>query len=173
MGVGEPDCERIAEAAVAMFSGRRPVWVEVAHAGCPGEAPCPLHIAPGAGATATIHFADAGRPVSIRFRNDERGLTQEVFRDDFAQATASSAPAPKSVPFPFSLGHCGLGSPIDLDGSLWVPVGFVDASHTDAINAASGTVTIVSPTEAVLSTEAGLDVNLRRFGATLWVRLCS
>lgn len=172
LGVGEPDCERVASAAVAMLSGRQPVWVDVAHAGCPGEAPCPPEIAPGAGARATVHFADAGEPVSIRFVNDDAALVPEVQREVFAQARAASGPAPRGAPFPFSLQHCGLVSPIDADGSLWVPVGFVDASHADAINQAAGTLTLVAADEARLRTAGGLDVRLARFGATLWVRPC-
>jgi hypothetical protein len=31
------------------------------------------------------------------------------------------------VLFPLALGHCGLGSPVDVDGSLWEPIGANDA----------------------------------------------
>ena len=44
-------------------------------------------------------------------------------------------------PIPYSLGHCGLMSGVDVDGSWWDPVGFVDIDHPDAINAADGTFT--------------------------------
>jgi hypothetical protein len=169
--VGEPDCARVAEAAVAMFSGRQPVWLEIAHAGCAGEAPCDPRIAPGAGARATVHFADAGQPVAIRFVNAVESLEPEVLVDVFAVARAASREAPKGLPLPFGLGHCGLGSPIDVDGSLWVPVGFVP-EHADLINASGGFMTIEAPTRARLRTEGGIVVTLMRFGPALHVRLC-
>ncbi len=171
VGVGEPDCARVAEAAVAMFSGRQPVWVEVMHAGCAGEAPCDPRIAPGAGARGTVHFTDAGEPVPIRFVNGVEALEPTIETDVFARARAASGEAPKGVPFPFSLGHCGLGSPIDFDGSLWVPVGFVP-EHPDLINAAGGSLTIETPSQARLRTEGGVVVTLMRFGPALHVRLC-
>ena len=171
-GLDDPDCARVGDAALAMLSGRQAVWVEVAHAGCPGEAPCPRNLAPGAGARATVHFQDGQRPVVVRFRNDVDRLVPEMQDDVFAVARAASTPAPKGAPFAFTLGHCGLASPIDFDSSLWLPVGFVP-EHGDAINAADGFVTIVAPTDAVLRTRGGLEVTLRRMGGAVNVRLCS
>ena len=54
-------------------------------------------------------------------------------RDDLKLPVGDIAIAPQSprgmamgVAMPFDLGHCGLYSPVDLDGSLWEPVGGVD-----------------------------------------------
>lgn len=42
--------------------------------------------------------------------------------------SAESEPGmPIGTPMAFDLGHCGLYSPVDLDGSLWEPVGGVDS----------------------------------------------
>jgi hypothetical protein len=56
-------------------------------------------------------------------------------------------------PVPFDLGHCGLYSPVDVDGSLWEPVGGTDAQGGpidsdaevgDLINATRGEVMLVA-----------------------------
>jgi hypothetical protein len=62
----------------------------------------------------------------------------------------------------FSLGHCGLGSPIDVDGSYWDPVGPVDSNAPDAINSSSGTFSLLSPVDAQFRSRTGFTVNLRR-----------
>jgi hypothetical protein len=33
----------------------------------------------------------------------------------------------EGVPVPFTLDHCGLSSPVDVDGSLWQPMGGADS----------------------------------------------
>ena len=56
-------------------------------------------------------------------------------------------------------------SGVDVDGSWWDPVGFVDIDHGDAINAASGTFTPVDANHARFTTDDGFSVYLvRRFG---------
>jgi hypothetical protein len=120
----------------------------------------------------SVHFVDLGNPFVVRFRNGIERLEPEVQEDEFATVRASSEPAPKGVPFPFALGHCGLGSPIDVDGSLWVPVGFVP-EHSDVINAADGFLTILTATDARLRTNGGLDLALWRAGDALNVRICA
>jgi len=46
---------------------------------------------------------------------------------DFRVSPESPPGMPIGTPVPFDLGHCGLYSPVDLDGSLWEPVGGVDS----------------------------------------------
>jgi hypothetical protein len=65
----------------------------------------------------------------------------------------------------FELGHCGLLSPIDVDGSLWDPVGLVDGDHPAAINSAQGRLMFTSATTAHFRIADGFTVNLvRRVG---------
>lgn len=59
------------------------------------------------------------------------------------------------------LGHCGLGSVIDVDGGYWDPVGFVP-DHPDAINAASGVFSLIGPNTGSNATEGGLIIQLIR-----------
>jgi hypothetical protein len=56
-------------------------------------------------------------------------------------------------------------SGIDIDGSWWDPVGFVDVDHPDAINAANGTFTPHDPNHATFVSDGGFEVSLvRRVG---------
>ena len=65
-------------------------------------------------------------------RRDDRDLARDFF--GIAVAPSSTAGQLATDPIPYSLGHCGLMSGVDVDGSWWDPVGFVDIDHSDAIN---------------------------------------
>ena len=74
-------------------------------------------------------------------------------------------------PIAFDLGHCGLASPVDLDGSLWEPVGAVDARggpiDTDE---EVGTLINGSPGEVVLVAHERLDWRARTSGEVVVFR---
>ncbi len=72
----------------------------------------------------------------------------------------------------FSLGHCGLDSPIDVDGALWDPVGAIDADATEAINAADGEFRRTGPTMAEFVTATGFRVALVRHEGRKSIPLC-
>jgi hypothetical protein len=74
---------------------------------------------------------------------------------------------------PFTIGHCGLSSPIDVDGSLWDPVGTIDGTHPAAINAASGQFTLAGETTARFETDSGFAVSLLRRDGPKAFRLCA
>jgi hypothetical protein len=59
------------------------------------------------------------------------------------------------------IGHCGIDSGIDVDGSFWDPVGFIP-DHPDAINSARAEVAFTSEMTAVLQTEGGLVLQIQR-----------
>ena len=63
---------------------------------------------------------------------------------------------------PFNLGHCGIWSGIDVDGTFWDPAGLVNHAHPDLINSAPGTFALTSATTATLRTNGGLTVQLVR-----------
>jgi hypothetical protein len=83
--------------------------------------------------------------------------------------TPASVPIATGVAYRFSLGHCGLASPVDLDGSFWVALDGVTAtgapldleSESEMINATSGTV-IVIDNEARFRTDSGAIVRFQR-----------
>ena len=72
----------------------------------------------------------------------------------------------------FTIGHCGLSSPIDVDGSLWDPIGAIDGSHPAAINAAAGQFTLAGEATARFETDTGFAVNLLRREGPKAFRLC-
>jgi hypothetical protein len=84
----------------------------------------------------------------------------------------SSQPSLAAGARPFSLGHCGLWSGIDVGGSWWDPVGPVDGDHPDAINAAEGSLTILDPDDAAFSSKAGFTVQLMRRDGEKYLPLC-
>ena len=69
-----------------------------------------------------------------------------------------------------TLGHCGLISPIDMDGSLWDPIGGHDGSgggltedqQGELINASTVVVVLTDPDTAELRTPLGAVITLAR-----------
>jgi hypothetical protein len=78
------------------------------------------------------------------------------------------------------LGHCGLASPLDLDGSLWDPIGghdgrggpLTEAQVGELINATGVVVLLVNPNTAVLTTPRGAAILLRRHAGARAYGLC-
>ena len=85
------------------------------------------------------------------------------------------------VVMPYTLGHCGLLSPIDLDGSLWQPSSGTNAAGGpiasddeigELINATSGALDLVDADEATFMTPLGSTVILVRAPDALDYPLC-
>jgi hypothetical protein len=70
----------------------------------------------------------------------------------------------------FILGHCGLISPIDIDGSLWDPVGgdnglgdeLNDLQRSELINSTSTVVVLIAPDRLEMLTPLGAVITLTR-----------
>ncbi len=77
----------------------------------------------GASLALALHLAACGTPVA-----------------------ATSGQAELGVPYPFELGHCGLRSPIDFDGSLWAVES--GSLHGDVYQPLRGTITLSDDTVA-------------------------
>ena len=73
--------------------------------------------------------------------------------------TPSSGPQVAPI-VPFTLGHCGLASPIDVDGAYWDPVGQIPQDER-LINATAGQFRRLGPTDAEFVVD-GIRVRLRR-----------
>jgi hypothetical protein len=85
------------------------------------------------------------------------GLTD--MPEPLIEVEPTSGPGPDpGVVFPFTLEHCGLGSPVDVDGSLWDPTGGIDAQG-GPIDTDAEIGDLINPTEgeAVLVGEDRLD----------------
>ena len=71
---------------------------------------------------------------------------------------------------PFSMGHCGLRSPIDFDGSLWAPTDRDPMSLE--FDSASGTITLLGADRARFVSDAGASVTLGRVEGAAAYPLC-
>ena len=84
------------------------------------------------------------------------------------------------VPRDFRLGHCGLISPIDIDGSLWDPVAghdgaggpLTDDQVGDLINGTRTVVVLTDQNTLVMQTEHGAVVTLTRHDGPRDYLLC-
>ena len=64
---------------------------------------------------------------------------------------AASLPIREATPYEFTLGHCGLQSPVDVGGSLWDPIDGQDAdgraldlaTDGEMINATAGVIVVI------------------------------
>lgn len=171
-GLGAEDCRRVVREAAALLTDADPVvrYIQVGPFGCLAGAPCPTTLI--ARPEGDISFESAGTAVGFHVKATGASLAaerQETFGISLAPTTTPPAPG---EPRPFTLGHCGLWSGIDLGGSWWDPVGFVDADHPDSINAAEGTIVFVDPDHALFTSKSGLAVQLARRDGEKYLPLC-
>jgi hypothetical protein len=81
---------------------------------------------------------------------------------------------------PFELGHCGLVSPIDFDGSLWNPIAgedgaggpLTDEHEGELINATRVALTLIEPDVIRLETPRGAVLTLVRHSGARLYSLC-
>jgi hypothetical protein len=149
-------CRALAGGAIASLptGGPRPIYAEVTALECQAG-DCERR--------ATVVIELAGAP-PVAFAVDLVGgrVRNVAAAETFRRAVAPSSIRLSQQVVQFDLGHCGIWSGIDVDGSFWDPIGEVAAGHRDAINAARGTFSLTSPGTATLRTENGLVLQLVR-----------
>jgi hypothetical protein len=167
LGLEEPDCSAAIEAAAAdLGSDDEAVYAEVGPFGCPQAEGCPNTLAARPSGQVVFERTN-GEPVAIAVNAAADGTITTAPGEWFTVAVAPSSTRGQLAgqPITYSLGHCGLGSGIDVDESWWDPVGFVPIDHPDAINAASGTFAASDPNHATFTSDGGFMVSLvRRVG---------
>jgi hypothetical protein len=167
LGLAEPDCTRAFEAAKSDLAPADDiVYAEVGPFGCPTGEGCPNTLA-GRPSGQVVFERSNGEPVAISATAAADGTIATAPGEWFGVAVAPSSTAGQlgGEPIPYGLGHCGLGSGVDVDGSWWDPVGFVNIDHGDSINAAAGTFAPSDPNHATFTSDAGFAVSLvRRVG---------
>ena len=153
-------CQAMVEAAVESLGAEdgRPTWAEVRTPACEGGCQ------PGPGATqrsvVTIELVgDNATSVAVDLRDGQVEAAEPVDLQLSARQP-QSAPAP-GAEVAIELGHCGLASGIDVDGTFWNPIGLIP-EHPDAINAARATFSRLAPGVATIRTDGGLIVQLAR-----------
>ncbi len=171
-GLGDEDCQRAVREVAALLASTDPAvrYIQVGPFGCQGEPPCPRTLEARPEGDVTIESDGAAVAFHVSAADDRLdAVRQESF--GIALATTTTPPVP-GVPQPFTLGHCGLWSGIDLGGSWWDPVGFVDADHADSINGAEGTIVFTDRDHALFTSRAGLAVGLLRRDGQKYLPFC-
>jgi hypothetical protein len=174
LGLEQPDCMRAYDAAAAALAPDvEVVYAEVGPFGCPNEPGCPYTLTGRPSGQVVFERAN-GEPVAISVTAAADGTIATAPGESFSVAVApTSLPGQlRTEPTLYSLGHCGLGSGIDIDGSWWDTVGFVDIDHGDAINAADGTFTPHDPNHATFVSDGGFEVSLVRRIAEKHLPMC-
>jgi hypothetical protein len=167
LGLEEPDCTHAFEAAATeLAEGDEVVYAEVGPFGCPVDAGCPYTLAARPAGQVVLERA-TGDPVTISVTAAADGTITTVPGEWLTVAVGPSSTAGQLGvdPIPYSLGHCGLMSGVDVDGSWWDAVGFVDIDHADSINAAAGTFVPTDPNHATFTSAGGFTADVvRRVG---------
>ncbi len=153
-------CQAMVEAAVESLTAEdgRPTWAEVATPTCDGQ--CQPGLAGTRRSQVTLEVRGGSAvTVVVELRDGQATKADRVDAQLFAREPASGpAPGPQVE---LELGHCGLMSGIDVDGSFWNPIGLVQ-EHPDAINSARAMLSMTTSSLATLRTEGGLVVQLAR-----------
>ena len=141
------DCDRIAAEAVSLLlpGGAVPVSVRVSDGNVAVERP-------GGGGLATAE---------VDLRGDGTLAFEDLREAGVGPIEPQSLPEPAQV-IPFTLGHCGLDSPIDIDGAFWIVDGPVPANAPEAINSAEGQFRRTGADTAEFATATGFRVGLVR-----------
>ena len=172
-GLNEVDCGRALDAAATVMPPDFPVgYVQVGPFGCQAGEDCDttLLVRP---AGQVLFEPTTGEPVAVQVTLEAGGELRAERGEAFTVRVApQSAPQALAGPIAFSLGHCGVGSGIDVDGSWWDPIGFVDADHGDGINAADGTFVPTDQSHATFTSKGGFTVNLLRRVGEKHLPLC-
>jgi hypothetical protein len=162
--VADAECRGIFEAALARLPVGRPpaVAARVMAYGCE-SGPCdPGVLARGQGQV-QIEYVGGGGLISWELTlAGGGGLAFSPPTEAIGRASQPQSGRAAGQVANVSLGHCGLYSPIDFDGSFWDPIGSVDGDAPEAINSASGTIRLLGPQEAEFRAPSGFTVRLRR-----------
>lgn len=162
--VGAEECREIFEAALARLPAGRPAVVaaQVMAYGCESPPCAPGVLARGQGQV-QIEYAGGGGLITWQLQLAGGGGLAFFPPNEIAGGGSTPASGPAAAPVTqISLGHCGLHSPIDFDGSFWDPIGVVDGDAPEAINSADGTIRLLGPVDAEFRAPSGFTLRLRR-----------
>lgn len=172
IGLGEADCRRVIAHVTTLLTTdeARVGYVQVGPFGCPGGVGCPTTLAARPEGEIVLESADGALSFHVKVTDGNLDARrQETFA---VELPPTSPPQILAGPQPFTLGHCGLFSGIDVGGSWWDPVGIVDYDHGDAINAAEGTIAPVGQDRAVFTSKNGFVVQLVRRNGPKFLPFC-
>jgi hypothetical protein len=173
ISIGADDCRRVlAEVGEQLPAGAAPIYAQIGPFFCEDPAGCAPSLADrpegdvtieaGAGAVSWhVKAAQGGGPLTFT-QQDAMGV----------RVGPESQPPVTAGVRPFTLGHCGIWSGIDVGGSWWDPVGLVDGDHPDSANEVAGTLSIADPDHATFTSKNGWTVQLVRRDGEKFLQLC-
>jgi hypothetical protein len=161
--LGDIDCARAAGLAKQTLLPTDPalVYVQVGPFACQEGDRCPTTLDSRPEGDVTLEFADAtSATVHLVVRAGQVQSSREM---GFGIPVEPSSQAGIAAgPQPYTLGHCGIFSGIDADGSWWDPVGPVDMDSGDAVNATEGILNLTDPTHGTFVAPSGFSIQLQR-----------
>jgi hypothetical protein len=172
LGLGSEECAGVRGIAISTLepADPMPVYVQVGLFGCRVTERCPRTLAARPEGDVVIEFP-AGQAINVHVKALPDGSIESTRGEAFGVAAEPGSVRAAAGPAPYTLGHCGLFSGIDFDGSWWDPVGPVD-DHSDAINAADGVITLMDPDHGSFVSRGGLIVQLLRHAGAKHLPMC-
>jgi hypothetical protein len=172
--LGARECERARGMAASVLEpGDPPVrYVQVGPFGCMLGDRCPDTLAARPEGDVVIEFG-AGQGISVHVRVAPDGSFVATREPAMGVALEATSPAGITVgPVAYTLGHCGIFSGVDVDGSWWDVVGPVPMDSGEAVNGTPGILTVTDRDHASFTTPAGFAVQLERRDGPKLLPLC-
>lgn len=91
----------------------------------------------------------------------------------FEIGAPESSPAEVGVWYAYTTGHCGIDTPIDFDGSYWIPVAQSADPGAESINSVPGRIRLVDDQTLEFRTSTGFVARLRRNDQATWYWMCA
>lgn len=169
IGLEVGQCELVLTALSEKLPGTAPAYVAISERLCDG--PCPGSERGLWLGHVMVEFSDGRKAETILIEVDGDTIAWQPIESALVAVTPRS-PRLSGPATEYTLGHCGIGSGIDVDGSFWNPVGVIDAGASDLINSAAARFTLNTADTATLVTEGGAVLQLVRHPGTKYFFLC-
>ena len=158
------DCERARGFAATTLEPTDPavVYVQVGPFGCATGEHCATTLLTRPEGDVTLEFAD-GTSAAVHLTVAPDGSFEATRDPGFGMSLPPTSPPGLELGrMDFTLGHCGIFSGIDLDGSWWDPVGPISMDDGEAVNPTAGIIAFTDADHATFLAPGGLTVQLVR-----------
>ena len=163
IGLADPDCTSVATTAMSRVPGAGTIVAVVVEAYPCDVGQCPPGFEDRKELSITVELVDPARihqfGATTMFTGD---LTISSGLDAVSTVVSPASTRTGTDVDPFTTGHCGLGSPIDADGSLWDPIGSIDARMPGLVGDVAGRFVLTGDRSARFVTATGFGLNLLR-----------
>jgi hypothetical protein len=174
IGLGAQGCERARAFAATVLDANDPavVYVQVGAFGCAQGTDCPTNLLTRPEGDVVIEFG-GGTGINVHLTVAADGSFRAERQEAMGIGVPPASP-PDGIAGPreFTLGHCGVFSGIDVDGSYWDVVGPISYDTGEAINATTGILTLTDPDHGTFTAPGGLAVQLIRHVGPKLLPMC-